>query len=176
LVELIDKGQIQKLDAYQLFTDLFEDCPESQLEQNFALFKKTQPFIKLPPELLHHCTKVVRTCMSKLTVTHDLAFRGTLQRFLAQTMPLTHMTGVNLLGKFNDTNTTSIETQIELLKSFNTSEYKTYKNFWSIQKYINTPFIIFKQDHVCEFEEIDIDEQQQEDSFQEGIEGIEEEK
>lgn len=29
LVESIDQGQIQKLDAYQLFTDLFEDCPES---------------------------------------------------------------------------------------------------------------------------------------------------
>lgn len=48
--------------------------------------------------------------MSKLTVTHDLQLRGALQRFLAQVMPLTHLTGVNLNGKFNDTNTTAVET------------------------------------------------------------------
>ena len=29
-------------------------------------------------------------------------------------MPLTHVTGVNLHGKFNDMNTTSVETQNEL--------------------------------------------------------------
>ena len=29
IVENINEGKIQKLDAYTLFTDLFEDCPES---------------------------------------------------------------------------------------------------------------------------------------------------
>ena len=84
--------------------------------------------------------------MSKLTVTHDLQFRGTLQRFLAEIMPLTHMTGVNFIGKFNDQNTTSIETQNEIKEktsnehrssskestTVNTSELKVYKHFWSI--------------------------------------------
>lgn len=94
--------------------------------------------------------------MSKLTVTHDLQFRGTLQRFLAKIMPLTHMTGVNFIGKFNDQNTTSIETQNEIKEqttnerrssskestTVNTSEFKVYKHFWSIQKYLNNPFLV----------------------------------
>jgi len=94
--------------------------------------------------------------MSKLTITHDLQFRGTLQRFLAEIMPLTHMTGVNFIGKFNDQNTTSIETQNEIKEkttnerrssskestTVNTSELKVYKHFWSIQKYLNNPFLV----------------------------------
>ena len=39
IVDNINEGKIQKLDAYTLFTDLFEDCPESQLQQNFDLFQ-----------------------------------------------------------------------------------------------------------------------------------------
>ena len=42
---------------------------------------------------LHLCSKICRTIMSKLTVTHDLKFRGSLQRFLAKTLPLTHRSG-----------------------------------------------------------------------------------
>jgi hypothetical protein len=46
------------------------------------------------------------------------------------------MTGVNLNGKFNDTNTTSIETWQELANeagsALNSGEYKLYKNFWNI--------------------------------------------
>ena len=32
IVDQINEGKIQKLDAYTLFTDLFEDCPESSLQ------------------------------------------------------------------------------------------------------------------------------------------------
>lgn len=114
--------------------------------------------------------------MSKLTVTHDLQFRGTLQRFLAQIMPLTHMTGVNLNGKLNDTNTTSIETQSDLRAAepqlaLNSSEFKAYRNFWSIQKYLNNPIMIFKSDTSLEFEDMDSDlllDHKSEESFAEG--------
>ena len=149
IVDLVNnQRKLQKTDAYTLFGDLFEDCPESSLHANFLLFTETQPNIALPPELLHQCTKVVRTCMSKLTVTHDLQFRGALQKFLAQTIPPTHPTGVNLNSKFNEANTTSIETQPELLLAsnsksvVNSGEYKCYKNFWSLQKYLNNPFAV----------------------------------
>lgn len=36
--------------------------------------------------------------MTKLTVTHDLQFRGILLRFLARTLPLTHPSGKNQLN------------------------------------------------------------------------------
>jgi hypothetical protein len=58
---------------------------------------------------LHFLTKICRTIMNKLTVTHDLKFRGTIQMFLAKTLPLTHRSGVNLRGFLNTSNTTSIE-------------------------------------------------------------------
>ena len=114
VVDNINKQLIQQTDAYALMADLFEDCPESQLQDNFSLFKQIQTQVRLEENQLHYCTKVVRTCLGKLTITHDLQFRGALQRFLAKIMPLTHVTGVNLLGKFNDTNPTSVETFAEI--------------------------------------------------------------
>lgn len=67
-------------------------------------------------------------------------------------MPLTHVTGVNLIGKFNDTNTTSVETLAEIRDSLSkkeagkatvsASDYRNYRNFWSIQKYFNNPFLV----------------------------------
>lgn len=88
-------------------------------------------------------------------------------------MPLTHPTGVNLLGKFNDTNTTGISTQQEVRESqtsvsdeyvglsqsdekyrtssqqqFSVGEFKAYKNFWSLQKYLNNPYLVSKQNSI----------------------------
>jgi hypothetical protein len=83
IVKSVADQRLKPTDAYSLLTELFEDCPESKLEEFFGLFKKVQTEIRLEAVNLHHCTKVVRTCMSKLTVTHDLQLRGALQRFLA---------------------------------------------------------------------------------------------
>ena len=69
--------------------------------------------IQLEPNQLHHCTKVVRTIIQRLTVTHDLVFRGSLQRFMTKVTPLTHGSGVNMRGALNEANTTSVETEAE---------------------------------------------------------------
>ena len=118
IVIKITKNEITKLDAYCLFTDLFEDCPESELKTFFPIFERlVENHIGLDPKNLHHCTKVIRTIMLRLTVTHDLDFRGTLQRFLTKVTPLTHGSGVNLRGALNETNTTSVETEKEVRDS-----------------------------------------------------------
>jgi hypothetical protein len=52
--------------------------------------------------------------MSKLTVTHDLKFRGTIQMFLAKTLPLTHRSGCNIRGFLNTTNATSIDDAVDV--------------------------------------------------------------
>jgi hypothetical protein len=56
---------------------------------------------------------------------------------------MTHSSGVNLRGALNDTNTTSVETDMEIRDSghygsqtsdhqFSGSEFKVYRNFWFI--------------------------------------------
>ena len=83
----------------ELYQDMFECCPESQLKSVFPLFenvvlgKEGKQSPQFEENNLHLCTKICRSIMSKLTVTHDLQFRGTLQRFLARSLPLTHRSG-----------------------------------------------------------------------------------
>jgi hypothetical protein len=83
-----------------LCEDLFECCPESQLKTLFPILEEVlhgrpghAKKIHFSEENVHQCTKICRLMMSKLTVTHDLQFRGTLLRFLARTLPLTHKSG-----------------------------------------------------------------------------------
>ena len=95
---LISKGLI-----LELFCDMFECCPEQQLRSLFPIFEnvvegrgnRANP--QFGENNLHTCTKICRSIMSKLTVTHDLQFRGTLQRFLAKSLPLTHLSGKQAL-------------------------------------------------------------------------------
>ena len=82
----------------ELFQDMFECCPESELKRLFELFKNVvlnegDHKLQFVENDLHVCSRICRVIMSKLTVTHDLQFRGTLQRFLARCLPLTHPSG-----------------------------------------------------------------------------------
>jgi hypothetical protein len=89
-----------------LFEDLFGNCPEQQIAPLFPLFEKVVGTgIALKENELHLCTKICRTIMEKLTVTHDLTLRSQLRKFLANTLPLSHKSGCNLLGTFNKNQT-----------------------------------------------------------------------
>ena len=82
---------------------MFECCPEKQLKTLFPIFenvvlgKNNRKRSQFSPNEKHFCTKLCRTIMTKLTLTHDLQFRGTLQRFLAKSLPLTHRSGKQAL-------------------------------------------------------------------------------
>ena len=87
----------------ELFHDMFECCPEKQLKTRFPSFenvvegKNNRKNPQFGPNDKHKCTKICRSIMTKLTLTHDLQFRGTLQRFLAKSLPLTHRSGKQAL-------------------------------------------------------------------------------
>jgi len=114
-----------------LFEDLFENCPEKSIQGLFPLFEKViNQGIALEMNELHLCTKICRTIMEKLTVTHDLHFRGILRKFLANTLPLSHQSGLNIRGEFNNNSTT-----LDPITSENSQkqEGRIYRNFWNLQ-------------------------------------------
>lgn len=81
----------------------------------------------------HSYSKICKLIMSKLTVTHDLNFRGELANMLAKKLPLTHESGLNQHGSFNVENTTIIESNVEPSKAKGeTSDYRNYRSFWNI--------------------------------------------
>ena len=100
---------IKPITILNISEDIFECCPEAQLKTLFPILEDILPQdssskqaenkeskkIKFSEGDLHNVTKICRLIMSKLTVTHDLQFRGTLLRFLARTLPLTHPSGKN---------------------------------------------------------------------------------
>ena len=77
--------------------------------------------------------------MEKLTVTHDLHFRGQLRKFLANTLPLSHRSGCNLLGMFNKTVTTLDPAADEDNKH---QQGRIYRNFWNLQKQFADPLSV----------------------------------
>jgi hypothetical protein len=120
VVRCVQRRFLSQKDMLDVFEDLFECCPEQKLEELFPLFAEvvspceeaadlSNTAIRFEENNLHFCTKICRTIMNKLTVTHDLKFRGTIQMFLAKTLPLTHRSGVNLRGFLNTQNTTTLD-------------------------------------------------------------------
>lgn len=150
-VECVRLSYISKKDILDLFEDLFECCPEQKLQEVFPLFQNSvmgstteevqeEGKIQLEETNLHYCTKICRTIMSKLTVTHDLQFRGTIQMFLAKTLPLTHRSGCNVRGFLNTSNTTHIDDSVDP----STDDGGFYLKFWTLQKFLNNPVLLFK--------------------------------
>lgn len=116
------EGLLKMEDMLTLFEDLYECCQEAQLTALFPLFERAilgskldgSERMELKENQRHTCTKICRIIMTKLTVTHDLQLRGTLLRFVARTLPLTHPSGCNKMSHFNTANVTSIETPLAL--------------------------------------------------------------
>ena len=98
------EGLLKMEDMLTLFEDLYECCQEAQLTALFPLFERAilgskldgSERMELKENQRHTCTKICRIIMTKLTVTHDLQLRGTLLRFVARTLPLTHPSGKKL--------------------------------------------------------------------------------
>lgn len=64
--------------------------------------------------ILNMISRICKTIMRKLSLTHDIGFRGKIQKLIASVFPLTHPSGLNRLGNFNTKNQTSFETLEEV--------------------------------------------------------------
>lgn len=97
--------------------------------------------------------------MRKLSVTHDTGFRGKVQKMIASVFPLAHPSGLNRFGHLNTKNQTLYEGEEEVKQEIENSnnkhqqlgsisEYKIYKNFWALQKYLTNPFNVSEIDQL----------------------------
>ncbi len=83
--------------------------------------------------ILNMISRICKTIMRKLSVTHDTGFRGRVQKLIASVFPLTHPSGLNRVGSFNTKNETNYEKKEEIEgENPSDEDYKLYKNFWSL--------------------------------------------
>lgn len=64
--------------------------------------------------ILDYISRICKSVMRKLSVTHDTGFRGRVQILIANVFPLMHGSGLNRLGKINTQNETKFETLEEI--------------------------------------------------------------
>jgi hypothetical protein len=94
---------IPKFDILILFDDLFESSSENGLEQLFILYENlmvkssflTESDSALTSKLQSMVSRICKTIIKKLSVTHDTSFRGRVQQFIAASCPLTHPSGIS---------------------------------------------------------------------------------
>jgi len=79
--------------------------------------------------------------MRKLSITHATGFRGKIQKFIASVFPLSHPACTNRMGALNIKNLTNFEEA----KEPESNDYKEYKNFWLLQRFISNPFNVRSQ-------------------------------
>jgi hypothetical protein len=105
-----------------LFEDLIESSSESILEEIFQIFET--PILRdhllqdqdatLEKKLQSMVSKICKTVIKKLSVTHDTQFRGKVQSFITAAFPLTHPSGLNRSGLYNTSNKTICESIEEI--------------------------------------------------------------
>lgn len=94
--------------------------------------------------------------LNKLSTTSHTNFIGRIHKLIADVFPLSHRSGVNFKGIYNqriaieptnedvqmqeDEETTWVKTD----ENITSLSYSFYKNFWLLQKYISDPFKVRK--------------------------------
>lgn len=90
--------------------------------------------------------------LEKLSSTNDTEFIGRVHKLIANTFPLSHRSGVNFKGLYNDRTTSVIEEDIEMkeenqghllvneISKASMLSNDFFNNFWLLQKYISDPF------------------------------------
>lgn len=106
-----------------------------------------------------YCTRMCKSIMKKLSISRDIQFKGKIQSLLSSILPLNHKSGLNVSGRFSlQRNNFRIESREEIGPRVTEAEYKVYKNFWSLQKYLVHPHSIFTN------KEVGLEEYSDEDS------------
>ncbi|CDW71534.1 UNKNOWN [Stylonychia lemnae] len=178
LLNLEKNSLITKIDIFNYFAELFDSTSEDTLGPLFSMMEEKMfngNLLNIQSEdvkkdqqttasILNIISRVCKSIMRKLSVTHDTGFRGKVQKLIASVFPLTHPSGLNKLGNFNTKNSTNFETLEEIKQGLEhksgisvhgqISDYNLYKNFWNLQKYLTNPFNIFTSNQL-DFEDID---------------------
>jgi len=83
LLELEKSLLITKADIFNIIADVFECAPENQLTPLFDImeskvFKSELLHVKEDEKsvLLNYCSKICKIILRKLSITHDIGFRG----------------------------------------------------------------------------------------------------
>ena len=92
---------ITKQDILNVYADLFECASESSLSSLFDMMERNMfvnGLLSADKEdqmnnLLNMCSKICKIIMRKLSVTHDIGFRGKVQKLIAAVFPMTHPSG-----------------------------------------------------------------------------------
>jgi len=87
--------------------------------------------------------KTINGILKKLSVTDDTLFRGRIQMLLACVFPISHKSGVNWNGIYNQNKATQIEDLDKPTELSETSNYDFYVKLWTLQRFIKNPISVF---------------------------------
>ena len=147
---------IQKVSVIYLYEELFESSKPTELEDNFQIFSDymNDQGLKLLDRAQHMiCARLCKTIMKKLSESRDINFKYKIHSLFTSILPLNHRSSLNYSGKFSQqSEKIQIQTLEEVEKELENSganndtenvitpnQYKTYSNFWNLQKLIVNP-------------------------------------
>ena len=113
LSSLVEPQILSRKDLLEQYEDFYDVLPVSELEQLFSLLQ-TKIYELTEKKLFDdsEINPILRMCnsiMKKLSLTHNTQFRGRVQMLISAALHLTHRSGVNHPGRFNDKNVTTLE-------------------------------------------------------------------
>lgn len=100
LLELEKSQMLTKADVFNIVADVFDCAAENQLTYLFDImeskvFKSELLNVREDEKniLLNYCSKICKIILRKLSITHDIGFRGKVQTLIASVFPLSHPSG-----------------------------------------------------------------------------------
>ena len=127
-----------------IIEDIFESYPIEYLESLFDILEKN---LKRKPKFEEKEEKqnglillrIANSVLKRLSSSRDTQFRGKVQMMLASIFQTDDKSGVNLKGLYN-TNNYSIESKANKTDL----NFKFYKQFWILHRYLTNPFQVIK--------------------------------
>lgn len=118
--------------------DLFQDSVLTFLTTHQAQNENEQ---KQMLNIEFYSTRMCKSLMKKLSTVTNIEFKTKIQCLLSCALPLNHKSGLNISGKFSEQYKSILveEKQEEL----NVENYNKYFNFWTLQKLIVYPQLLF---------------------------------
>lgn len=100
--------------------------------------------------------RISNDVLDKLSSTNDTEFIGRVHKVIANVFPLSHRSGVNFKGIYNERMDNDVEEDVEMkeenqghllvneMSKASMLSHEFFENFWLLQKYISSPFQVIK--------------------------------
>lgn len=134
--------------------ELFQTLRTEDFEKLFFVLEDIIHKYGKSDKIFQPLLRISNNILNKLSRTSHTNFIGRIHKLIANVFPLSHRSGVNFKGIYNERITietedqdTAMETEDKIsflgddkIENTGALDYEFYKNFWLLQKYFSDPF------------------------------------